>query len=125
MKSIELNVQDIIDSNQEQERGMILAERATKATVVSLIMQEEKASKKKLSKQEAGDYLKENHPEYHTAITANLEKECRAKYPKLYKKAMRWLNNNANLINAWPDEILDFYCMIKPPVKEKKKKPNK
>ena len=120
---IELNLKEVLSNYPPHEQGMILAERAVKSTVVSLVMKEDKKKGGRMTPLEASNYIKEEHPEYTDKIMETLADCCKKENPKIYKKAKRWLINNDNLINEWKEEVLEFYCLdqrIINPIRKKK-----
>lgn len=122
MKHVELNVQEVIDKYPPHEQGMIVAERAVKATAIYYLVESNNES---MTPEDASSFIEDEHPEYQATILSNLESGCKEKFPAVYRKAMRWLHNNDKLINAWKQEVLEHYCSQNKPKTKRKRKPKK
>ncbi len=104
MRRIDLHIEEVINKAAPQEQGMIVAERAVKSTVMYLLSDDDS---KAATKKEAQRYLKDKYPEFRELARTTLAKSCLPKYPKIYKKADRWLTDN--LIDAWKEEYIDYH----------------
>ena len=105
MNGIDLKVKDVVDHVPAHEHGMIIAERAVKATAIGLIKQSDLGEN--VTPGEASRYITENHPEYRETIETTLAEATAQQYPAIYHKAEKWLTDN--LIDAWKEEILEYY----------------
>lgn len=105
MRSIDLNVEEVIKKAAPHERGMLVAERAAKRTVMHLLSEPDNQAK---TKEDARRYLKDKFQDYRGIVKAKLLEGCLPEHPEICMKAELWMTDN--LIDAWRDEIIEEYC---------------